>query len=86
MPLLGAGIVETPVLPGGFCESVMHGLDIKMIPMTVIIQITIIKLMRRKQFLISTTEIIPILLDVEVLIYKFLGTGCVTINVAFYSK
>lgn len=48
MPLLGAGILETPVLPGGFSESVMHGLDIKMIPVTVIIQITIIKLMRRK--------------------------------------
>lgn len=72
MPLLGAGILETPVLPGGFSESVMHGLDIKMIPVTVIIQITIIKLMRRKQFLMSKTEIIPILLDVEMLIYKFL--------------
>lgn len=48
MPLLGAGILETPVLPGGFSESVMQGLDIKMILVTVIIQITIIKLMRRK--------------------------------------
>lgn len=55
---------------GCFYETVMHSLNIKIIPMRVIIQMTKLKLMRnrRKQLLISKMETIPILLAVEMLI------------------
>lgn len=52
-----------------FYETVMRGLGIRIIT-RVIIQMTILKLMRnrRKQLLISKMETIPILLAVEMLI------------------
>ena len=49
-----------------FYETVMRGLGVRIIPMRVLIQMTILKLMRnrRKQLLISKMETIPILLAV----------------------
>lgn len=68
--LPGADLMEAPVLPGGFCETVMRGLGIKIIPMAVIIQITVITLMtrRRRQCPISKMEILSIVFDVDILI------------------
>lgn len=70
MHLPGADLMEAPVLPGGFCETVMRGLGIKIILMAVIIQITVITLMtrRRRQCPISKMEILSIVFDVDILI------------------